>query len=60
TMTHMEDVINALKEKDLRDAVKVVVGGAPVNEEFAAKIGADGYGRDAASAVHLIEKIING
>jgi dimethylamine corrinoid protein len=60
TMTYMEDVINALKEKNLRDAVKVVVGGAPVNEEFAVKIGADGYGRDAASAVHLIEKIING
>jgi corrinoid protein of di/trimethylamine methyltransferase len=60
TMTCMEDIINGLKQKDLRDAVKVVVGGAPVNEEFAQKIGADGYGQDAAHAVQVIDRIING
>jgi methanogenic corrinoid protein MtbC1 len=60
TMTHMSYVINALKEKDLRDAVKVVVGGAPVNEEFAQKIGADGYGQNAAHAVQVIDRITNG
>lgn len=60
TMTCMEDIINGLKQKDLREAVKVVVGGAPVNEEFAQKIGADGYGQDAATAVQVIERIISG
>jgi corrinoid protein of di/trimethylamine methyltransferase len=60
TMTHMKDVIQELNNRTLRDTVKVVVGGAPLNEEFAQKIGADGYGRDAAAAVKLIQKIING
>jgi 5-methyltetrahydrofolate--homocysteine methyltransferase len=39
----------------LRDTVNVIVGGAPVNEEFAEKIKADGYSPDAPSAVQLIE-----
>ena len=60
TMTCMQDIINELKQRKLRDTVKVVVGGAPVNEEFAQKIGADGYGHDAAHAVQVIEKIISG
>ncbi len=60
TMTQMEDIIQDLNNRTLRDTVKVVVGGAPLNEEFAQKIGADGYGQDAAAAVNLIRKIING
>ncbi len=57
TMGHMEDVINLLKEKGLRDQVKVCVGGAPVSEEFAKKIGADVYGEDAFDAIHKLEKM---
>jgi dimethylamine corrinoid protein len=60
TMPHMESVINELRERRLREVVKVVVGGAPLNKEFADKIGADGYGQDAARAVQVIERIISG
>lgn len=60
TMEHMEDVINGLKERKLRDTVRVVIGGAPVNQEFAVRIGADGYGKDAAGAVQVMERIISG
>jgi len=56
TMMNMEEVIKILKEKNLRDDIRVIVGGAPVNEEFARKIGADGYGEDAFSALKLVEK----
>jgi 5-methyltetrahydrofolate--homocysteine methyltransferase len=55
TMAYMEDTINALKDAGIRDSVKVVIGGAPVSEEFAQKIGADGYGADGFSAVSVIE-----
>ena len=57
TMAHMEDTINALKEAGIRDSVKVVIGGAPVSEEFAQKIGADGYGADGFHAVSVIESL---
>lgn len=51
TMTYMPEVIKALEEENLRSQVKVVVGGAPVTQEWADQIGADGYAPDAASAV---------
>jgi len=51
TMDVMPDVIDALKEAGLRDSVKVMVGGAPVKQDFADEIGADGWAYDAASAV---------
>jgi len=51
TMGGMESVIEALGKADVRDRVKVLVGGAPLTEEFARSIGADGYGRDASAAV---------
>lgn len=57
TMMHMEDIIKALRENGLRDKVKVIVGGAPVTEEFARRIGADGYGADGFDAVRLIESL---
>jgi 5-methyltetrahydrofolate--homocysteine methyltransferase len=57
TMAHMEDTINALKDAGVRDSVKVVIGGAPVSEEYAQKIGADGYGADGFHAVSLIESL---
>lgn len=57
TMVHMNDIISELKKQKLRDKVKVIVGGAPVNEDFAKKIRADGYSPDAPSAVQLIERL---
>ncbi len=58
TMTNMKKVIDLLKEKGLREKVKVVVGGAPVNEEFAESIGADGYAPDAGVAAELVRKLV--
>jgi 5-methyltetrahydrofolate--homocysteine methyltransferase len=53
TMPEMKRVIEALEEKGLRIGVKVMVGGAPIDAKFAEEISADGYGKDAAEAVHL-------
>ncbi len=50
TMEYHKDVIDALAEVGLRDKVKVMVGGAPVSEEFAKQVGADAYAEDAATA----------
>lgn len=58
TMTYMKDVIIALKEKGLRDKVKVMVGGAPVTENFANEIGADMYTPDAATAANEAKQFI--
>ena len=55
TMAHMEDTIRALADNGLRDKVKVIIGGAPVSEEFAQRIGADGYGADGFQAVAVVE-----
>ncbi len=53
TMPEMQKAIAAIQGKGLRGRVKIMVGGAPVDARFAAKIGADGYGKDAAEAVQL-------
>jgi len=58
TMIHMPEVIEALKEAGLREEVKVIVGGAPVTQEYAEKIGADGYAPDAANAVAVVKKLL--
>jgi len=58
TMPNMGQTINFLKEKGLRDKVKVVVGGAPITENFAQSIGADGYAPEAGSAVELVKKLV--
>ena len=58
TMPYMKVVIDTLKEKGLRDKISVLVGGAPVNEEFARAIGADAYCRDAAVAVETAKDFI--
>jgi len=55
TMMHMGDIIKALTESGLRDSVKVIVGGAPVSEEFSRSIGADGYGADGFDALRVVE-----
>jgi 5-methyltetrahydrofolate--homocysteine methyltransferase len=59
TMPEMEKVIRMLEEKGLRDNVKVMVGGAPVDAAFAEKIGADGYGKDAAEAVQIVKGFLS-
>jgi len=53
TMVNMKSTIEALTEAGLRDAVKIMVGGAPVTAAFAEEIGADAYAPDAASAVDV-------
>ena len=53
TMEYHKDIVDALKDAGLRDSVKVMVGGAPVSEEFAKQVGADGYAPDAATAADL-------
>jgi 5-methyltetrahydrofolate--homocysteine methyltransferase len=58
TMPEMKRVIEVLEQKGLRQKVKVLVGGAPVDALFAEKIGADGYGKDAAEAVRLAREIM--
>ena len=58
TMVKQKEVIEALKEAGLRDQVKVIIGGAPVTEEWAREIGADAVGLDAASAVETSLKLI--
>lgn len=58
TMPEMKNVIEALVKAGIRDRVKVLVGGAPVTEEFAKQIGADGYGETAVAAVGLTRSLV--
>jgi len=58
TMVHMKDVIESLKKEGLKDKVKVIVGGAPLTEEFAKSIGADAYGENAFKAVEICRKMV--
>ncbi|NND01275.1 MAG: cobalamin-binding protein [Acidimicrobiia bacterium] len=58
TMPYMKVVIDTLKEKGLRDDYIVLVGGAPLNEEFADAVGADAYCRDAAIAAETAKELV--
>jgi methylmalonyl-CoA mutase cobalamin-binding domain/chain len=58
TMPQMELVINALEEAGLRNLVRVIVGGAPVNTKFADDIGADGYARDGGEVITLVKSLL--
>jgi len=58
TMQNMKDSIDALAEAGLRDIIKVVIGGCPVNQDFASQIGADGYARNAVDAIDLVERLL--
>ncbi len=58
TMIHMPEVIEALKQAGLRDKIEVMIGGAPVTQAYADKIGADGYAPDAASATTLAKSLV--
>ncbi len=58
TMPYMKLVIDTLKERGIRDDLVVLVGGAPLNEEFARAVGADAYCRDAAVAVETAREFL--
>jgi 5-methyltetrahydrofolate--homocysteine methyltransferase len=59
TMPEQQRIIQALEEAGLRDKVKVMVGGAPISQSWADKIGADGYAENAMSAVALAFRLID-
>ena len=58
TMPYMKVVIDTMKEQGIRDDYIVLVGGAPLNEEFGQAIGADAYCRDAATAVETAKELV--
>ena len=59
TMGGMETVINLLKEAGIRDQVKVMIGGGPISQKFADKIGADSYTANAVEAVKAAKEMLN-
>lgn len=58
TMPNMNIVIEAIKAAGLRDRIKIIVGGAPVTQEYCNQIGADGYSPDASRAVNLAQSLL--
>ena len=58
TMMYMEKVVQAVEAEGLRDQVKIMVGGAPVNNAFAQKIGADAYTSNANQAVQVAKQLL--
>ncbi len=58
TIAQMPKTLDALRGADLRDKVRVIIGGAPVTQGFATKIGADGYAQDASRAVALAKRLV--
>ena len=58
TMVNMRKTIAAIEEAGLRDQVRILVGGAPINERFAREIGADGYGATSTEAVQLARELV--
>jgi 5-methyltetrahydrofolate--homocysteine methyltransferase len=59
TMPMMKQTVDAITESGLRDSVKILVGGAPVNQDFADEIGVDGYAPDAGSASKLAKTFLS-
>jgi 5-methyltetrahydrofolate--homocysteine methyltransferase len=58
TMPYMKVVIDTMKEQGIRDDYIIMVGGAPLNDEFGAAVGADAYCRDAATAVEVAKQLV--
>jgi len=58
TMSNMEITVQAIKAAGLRDTVKIFIGGAPVTQEYADKIGADGFAADASSATRVAHQLL--
>lgn len=59
TMPSLKDTVGYLAEQDFRKDIKIMVGGAPINQDFADEIGADGYSADAASAAQLAKELVS-
>jgi len=57
-MREQKVVIDAVSREGLRAEIKIIIGGAPVSEQWAEEIGADGFGANAELAVHLVDKLI--
>jgi 5-methyltetrahydrofolate--homocysteine methyltransferase len=60
TMSRMKETIDALAEAGVRSRIKVVVGGAPLTQDFASQIGADGFAPDASSGARLTKQLVQG
>lgn len=58
TMIEMKNTIIALQDVGMRDSIKVIIGGAPVNQKFSDDIEADGYAQDAGEAISLVKGLI--
>jgi 5-methyltetrahydrofolate--homocysteine methyltransferase len=58
TMNEIMNVLEVLSEQGIREQVKVIVGGAPLSPEFAAEVGADGFGANATEAVNLCKQFM--
>lgn len=58
TVGRQEEIIEYLREEGMRDQVKVMIGGAPISQSWADKIGADGYAEDAINAVNVAKNLI--
>jgi 5-methyltetrahydrofolate--homocysteine methyltransferase len=58
TMSNMEKTLHYLKENQVRDQVKVIIGGAPVTQAYSETIGADGYAPDANQAATLARQLV--
>ena len=59
TMQNMGKIIKIIESHDIRNSIKIIVGGSPLNQEFAAAIGADGYAPDASRAVSKAKELMN-
>ena len=59
TMVYQKDIIKAFKKAGLRSRVKIIVGGAPISEDWTKEIGADGFSKDAFGAVALAKELIS-
>ncbi len=58
TMPQMENTVKMFEEAGMRDQVKIILGGAPLDQKYTDEIGADGYGEDAGSAVQLAKDLL--
>ena len=58
TLREMQSVVDTFQENEMKDQVLFIIGGAPVTEAFAQKIGADGYSKDAPGAVQLVRDLM--
>ena len=58
TMVNVDETVNLLKKRGVRDRFQVIVGGSPLSKAYADKIGANGYSRDAISAAELVKRLL--